>query len=95
MGAVPVKVTIEPSESNGEALWVRYADNLLWKWYGSRLDACVEATQLGLADRQVQPSGERWTLVVRYSAKENPVVDPEELVRFGFQSPPINTAVPI
>jgi hypothetical protein len=95
MEAVPVKVSIEPSDSNGVALWVRSADTLLWKWYSSRFDACAEAAQLGLAAREVLPSGERFSLVVRYSAKENPVADSDELARFGFGPPPTNSTVPI
>jgi hypothetical protein len=86
--AIPVKVTVEPSYNNGEALWVRSEDQTWWKWYGSRLDACIEAAQLRLANRQELPSGERFTLDVRYSSKENAMADPDELVRFGFGKPP-------
>jgi hypothetical protein len=95
MEAVSVKVAIEPSSSNGEALWVRSPEALLWKWYGSRIDACVEAAQLGLAARELLASGERFSLVVRYSAKENPVADFDELARFGFEPPPANMKIPI
>ena len=95
MGAVPVRVAIEPWGNNGEALWVQSAEAILWKWFGSRLDACVEATQLGLAAREVLPSGERFSLVVRYSAKENPIADFDQLASFGFEPPPANTKVPI
>lgn len=90
MEAIPVKVTIEPSDNNGEALWVRSEDHVWWKWYGSRLEACIEAAELGLADRRELPNCERFTREVRYTAKDNAVADPGELGRFGFGPPPAN-----
>jgi hypothetical protein len=86
--AIPVRVTIEPSDCNGEALWIRSENQVWWKWYGSRLEACVEAAQLGLANRQELPSGERLSQNVRYSAKDDAVAITEELVRLGFGRPP-------
>ena len=91
MEALPVKVTIEPSGSNGEAVWVRSENNVWWKWYGSRLDACIEAVELGLANRNMFPTGERFTQGVRYSPKDDATADPDELVRFGFGRPPTKT----
>lgn len=91
MEAIPVKVTIEPSQSHGEAIWVRSAGQAWWKWYGSRLEACMEAAQLGLANRQEFPNGERLTQGVRYSAKEDAVADPDELIRLGFERSSANS----
>lgn len=87
MKTIPVTVVIEPS-GNGDAIWVRSEDKVWWKWYGSRLDACVEAAQLGLANRQEYQSEDRYLLNVRYSAKEDAMADPDELERFGFGPPP-------
>lgn len=87
MKIIPVRVAIEPSGSGGQAVWVRSEDKVWWKWYGSRLDACVEAAQLGLANRQEYQSEERCLFSVRYSAKEDAMADPDELVRFGFGPP--------
>ena len=85
---LPVTVAIEPSYSDGQAVWVRSGDQVWWKWYSSRLDACVEAAQLGLANRQEFPSNERYSQNVKYSAKDDAMADPDELVRFGFGPPP-------
>lgn len=88
MKTLPVTVAIEPSDSGGQAVWVRSGDQIWWKWYGSRLDACIEAVQLGLANRQEYPSEQRYLPNVRYLAKDEASADPDELVRFGFGPPP-------
>jgi hypothetical protein len=88
MNDIPVKVTVEPSSCNGVGLWVRSNDQVWWKWYGSPLDAWTEAEQLGLAESAAYPNGTRITLDIRHTAKENAVVNPEELTRFGFKEPP-------
>jgi hypothetical protein len=81
--AIPVKVTIEPSDNNGFATWVR-SDELpsrVWsKWYSTEHAAYVEAESLGFAVSQVfmdahphLPFNERRTL------KGEALADPEQL----------------
>ena len=88
MEAIPVRVTIEPSDFYGETTWVRSEDQVWWKWYGSRLDACIEAARLGLVNSQKFPSEVRFSQNVRYSVKDDAVAIPDELVRLGFRRPP-------
>ena len=90
MGGIPVNVTIEPSDCNGEATWVRSGDQVWWKWYGSRGDAFMDAEQLGLADTQIYPSGTRLTQGIRRTVKDDAAADPDELVRFGFRELTVN-----
>jgi hypothetical protein len=85
MGAITVKVTIEPSDCNGEATWVRSGDQAWWKSYGSRGDAFMDAEQLGLTNTQIFPNGARLTQGIRRTVKEDAAADPDELVRFGFR----------
>jgi hypothetical protein len=88
MMAINVTVAIEPSYGGGYAVWVRSPDKFWWKWYGSRADAGVEATQLGLADRRESPSSDIRFINVRYEPKDDATTDPNELIRLGFQQPP-------
>jgi hypothetical protein len=90
MGAIPVKVTIEPSACNGEATWVRSGDQAWSKWYSSRGDAFIDAEQLGLADAQIFPNGTRLTQGIRRTVKEDAAADPDELIRFGFREAAAN-----
>lgn len=89
MEAISVKVTIEPYD-NGKAIVVRSGDLVWWKWYASGGSAGAEAHQLGLADEQVFPTGERNTQEIRFLVKSDAVVDPDELVRFGFEPPALS-----
>jgi len=90
MEAIPVKVTIEPSDCNGEATWVRSGDQVWWKWYGSRGDAIMDAEHLGLANTQIFPNGTRLTRGIRRTVKEDASADPGELIRFGFRDLTVN-----
>jgi hypothetical protein len=89
MMAILVTVAIEPSYSGGHAVWVRSPNQVWWKWYGSRADAGVEATQLGLADRHEAPSSDIRIINVSYEPKNDATADPDELPRFGFRQPPV------
>jgi hypothetical protein len=90
---IPVSVEIEPSSSNGYAVWVKSAVEppaVWWKWYGDELHACTEAADLGLATRQEAPSGERYTRQVNYNRKPDATANPAELSRYGYAEPPAN-----
>ena len=84
MVAIPVKVTIEPGASNGEATWIQSGDQVWSNWYGSRGDAFIDAEQLGLTNTQIFPNGTKLTQGIRRTIKENAAADPDDLLRFGF-----------
>ena len=80
---IPVKVTIEPSDNNGFAIWVRSDEvpSRVWsKWYSTEHVAYVDAESLGFAASQVFIDAHPdLPLNVRRTLKGEALADPEQL----------------
>jgi hypothetical protein len=82
------KITIEPSDSNGVATWIRSKGEpqvTFWKWYENKIFAFIEAEQMGFASSgPIVPSSERYFPNMCRTLHEEITTTPEYLKQYAF-----------
>jgi hypothetical protein len=82
------KFSVEPSDNNGVAAWVRAidaGDPTYWKWYQTESDAFEDANHMGLGTIEMIASSEsQVAILARRSVPIEITIDPGLLIFWGF-----------